>query len=460
MRDFFQEVRQLPGKEKLNVLALIITKLSLHKAAVAQDNQFIRSIISDLKNSFLDHEQSFVTLAFTLKHHLSQHPNISEPLKYFITHVIETTNNSDFLNYFKKPKIHTEDLECRIARIFESNIATVMLQNLSKTTWDCMNKVSNNIIQFIESNYDQKIFDVFLENLGPDPGEPQKPKLALAFGRYSMTPDIKEIIETLKERRNFARIMLIHFMFMRDVYFHFELPLQSQMHIKGFRYEGSLRQFILENKTDIGTFFWNYSSFPLYHDRGRGEFKYCSSKKLGICINQEDRKQFPSFETTWNPDCICQEADLDSKYTQSLIHRGIPYVAGPSGMTSLLSASMLFMGQFQTLEEHYHYILAIIVFMVGGGLHSIHETLTVIHERLGLLPNYKTDGPHAGNYSDFFKLFRNDQVISRNINRAWESTMSWMVEQYPELIPIQNYPEPKEAATFLEQLNSIFFCCS
>ncbi|KTD02409.1 hypothetical protein [Fluoribacter gormanii] len=460
MRHFFQEVRQLPGKEKLNVHALLITKLSLYKAEEPQDKLFIRSIIPELKSLFHNHTQSFITLAFTLKHHLKQHPNISEPLKFFINHVIEITKDSDFKNYFKKTKISAEDLECRIARIFESNIATIMLQNPSKTTWACIDKVSNHIIQFIESNYNEKIFDTFLENIGPDPIEPQNPKLALAFGRYAKTPSLKEIIETLKERRNFARIMLIHFMFMRDVYCHFERPLKSQNHIKSFGYEGSLRQFILENKqADIGTFFWRYSSFPLYHDRGRGEFKFYVSQRLGICIAPEDRRKFPLFETTWNPDCICQEADLDSKYTQSLIHRGIPYVAGPSGMTSLLSASMLFMGQFKSLEEHYHYILAIMSFIVGGGLHSIHETLAVIHERLGLLPSYKADGCHAGNYNDFFKLFRYDEVISQNINRAWGATISWMLETYPELIPIQDYPEPNEAS-FLEKLNPLFFCCS
>lgn len=460
MRNFFQEVCQLSGKEPLNVYALLITKLSRYKAETAQDKLFIRSILPDLKNLFLNHEQSFVTLAFTLKHHLKQRSNISEPLKFFISHVLETIQDSAFQSDFKKTKVSAKDLECQAARIFESNIATIMLQNPSKATWDCISTVSNNIIQFIELNYDEELFKTFLEHLGPELNDPHKPNLPLAFGRYSTTPNIKEVIATLKEQRNFARIMLIHFMLMRDVYCHFEPSLEIQNHVKNFDYKGSLKQFILENKeTDIGSFFWGYSSFPLYFDRGRGEFKPHNSQRLGICVDSKDRENFPLFETTWNPDCICQEADLDSEYTQALIRCGIPYVAGPSGMTSLLSASMLFMGQFKSLEEHHHYILAIMSFIVGGGLHSIHEVLTVFHERLGLLNFYKDYGSHAGNYNDFFNLFRNDETVSKNINHAWDATMRWMFEKYPELMPVQNYPAPKDES-LIEKLKHVFSCCS
>lgn len=461
MSNFFQEVCQLPGKEKLNVHALLITKLSSYNAESIQDKQFIRSIVPDIKNLFHNHEHSFVTLAFVLKHHLKQNPGISEPLKTFISHVIDATKDPSFQNYFKQTKISADNLDCRIARIFESNLAIKMLQNPSPTVWSCINKVSSNIIQFIEKNYDEFLFKKFLENLGPDLENPEQPKLPLAFGRYPTTPDIKQIIETLKEEKNLARIMLIHFMFMRNVYSQSAPDLEIQNQIKSFGYKGSLKEFILENEgidTDIGPFFWSYTSFPLYSDRGRGKFIPQVSQRLGICVTPEDREEFPLFETSWNPDCICQKADLNSSYTQSLINREIPYVAGPSGMTSLLSASMLFMGKFESVEEHNQYILAIMSFIVGGGLHSIHEVLTVPHERLGLLDAYKTDGPHAGNYNDFFSLFRDNEAITQNINLAWKDTIHWMSKKYPDLVPIQNYPTPKEEGIF-EKLKNIFHCC-
>ncbi|MDF1928929.1 hypothetical protein PGH45_00990 [Legionella pneumophila] len=137
-----------------------------------------------------------------------------------------------------------------------------MLQNPSRSTWDSINKISTNIIKFIDTHYDEKIFEVFLENLGPYPKNSHNPNLALAFGRYHHKPDIKIIIETLKEQKNFARIMLIHFMFMRDVYCHFEPDIESQNRIKKFGYDGSFKQFILKNKeVDIGSFFGTILDF-------------------------------------------------------------------------------------------------------------------------------------------------------------------------------------------------------
>ncbi|HCR5142138.1 TPA: hypothetical protein OO067_003094, partial [Legionella pneumophila] len=214
MSNFFEELKQLPGKERLNVYALLIAKLSYYNAETIQDKQFIKALMTDIKTLFHNHEQSFTTLAFILNFHLKQHPKISETLKLFINHVIKTTKNSDFLDYFKKTALSKDDLECRIPRFFESNVAINLLQNPSPSTWDSINKVSTNIIKFIDTHYDEKIFEVFLENLGPDPKNSHNPNLPLAFGRYPQKPDIKVIIETLKEQKNFARTMLIHFMFM------------------------------------------------------------------------------------------------------------------------------------------------------------------------------------------------------------------------------------------------------
>ncbi|MCZ4762566.1 hypothetical protein O6C96_10125 [Legionella pneumophila] len=459
MSNFFEELKQLPGKERLNVYALLIAKLSYYNAETIQDKQFIKALMTDIKTLFHNHEQSFTTLAFILNFHLKQHPKISETLKLFINHVIKTTKNSDFLDYFKKTALSKDDLECRIPRFFESNVAINLLQNPSPSTWDSINKVSTNIIKFIDTHYDEKIFEVFLENLGPDPKNSHNPNLPLAFGRYPQKPDIKVIIETLKEQKNFARTMLIHFMFMRDVYCYFEPDIESQNRIKKFGYDGNFKQFILKNKeVDIGPFFWNYPRFSLYKDRGRGEFKFYISQKLGICITPEDTEEFPLFETTWCPDCICQEADLSSEYTQTLIHRNIPYVAGPSGMTSLLSASMVFMGQFESIEEHHHYILAIMSFITGGGLHSIHEVLSVPKERLGLLASYRASGPHAGNYNDFFNLFRYDKTILQNINDAWDATINWIYKKYPDLILIKtSLISEEQPETIIEKLKHI--CC-
>ncbi|MDF1928928.1 hypothetical protein PGH45_00985 [Legionella pneumophila] len=149
---------------------------------------------------------------------------------------------------------------------------------------------------------------------------------------------------------------------------------------------------------------------------------------------------------------------FSSEYTKTLIHRNIPYVAGPSGMTSLLSASMVFMGQFESIEEHHHYILAIMSFITGGGLHSIHEVLSVPKERLGLLASYRASGPHAGNYNDFFNLFRYDKTILQNINDAWDATINWIYKKHPDLVLIKtSLISEEQPETIIEKLKRI--CC-
>jgi hypothetical protein len=164
-----------------------------------------------------------------------------------------------------------------------------------------------------------------------------------------------------------------------------------------------------------------------------------TSTKLGISLHREDRVEFPSASTSWCPDCLCQKADLKSLYTQSLIKKDIPYVAGPSGMTTLFSSAMLLLGQFDSVEEHNHYILAIASFITGGGLHSIHEVLTVPHVRLGLIEAYNPYGDKAGNYQAFFELFSLDDTVIHHLNSAWKSTISWLCKLYPELTTKASY---------------------
>lgn len=435
MPNFFDEVKRLSGRNKLNAYALIIAKLSYYNSEIIQDKLFIRDVIPDIKTLFHNHEQSFVVLTFVLKQHLIKHPEISERLKLLIRQIIECVDTSDFQNYFKKTGDRATELDCRVARFFESHIAMNMIQNPSPKIWDCINKISNNIIKFIELNYNETVFNTFLANLGPYQNLSQIPNLALAFGRYDYKPSIMDIIKTLKERKDFVRTMLIHFMFIRDVYFCYKPDIDTQTKIKNFGYGGSLKKYIQEKQhADISSFFSRYDKFPLYQDRGRGNFNCNVSQTMGICINPQDRKEFPYYKTSWYPDCICQEADLTSLYTKSLILHDIPYVAGPSGMTTLLSASMLFMGQFESIEEHHYYILAIMAFITGGGLHSIHEVLTVPNARLGLIEFYHPSGPHAGNYNDFFNLFRYDELIMRNIDKAWNAMVDWFCRKYPDLI--------------------------
>ncbi|WP_428411114.1 hypothetical protein [Legionella sp.] len=394
----------------------------------------IKALIKEIKVLFHNHEQQFSVLGFVLQQNLIQNKAISENLKLFISEIINDVKHPDFKSYFEITTLSIEDLQCRIGRFFESTLAVNMLMNPSPKTWCCINKVSERIIECISLVRQQEAFEPFLADLGPDSKSGKTPNLALAFGRYSNKPTINDVIVTLKEQKDIVRIMLIQFMFMRDIYPLFEFDPQTQALIKEYGYGGELAKYIeAVGAKDIGPFFWNYPKFATYKDRGRGKFIPYTSTRLGISILPEDRDEFPRAATNWCPDCLCQEADLNSPYTRFLLQQDIPYVAGPSGMTTLLSSAMLFLGQFANEDEHNHYILAIMSFITGGGLHSIHEVLTVPCERLGLLKAYRPFGKKAGNYQDFFDLFSFDERVTKNIDDAWDSTVSWLCKHFPEL---------------------------
>lgn len=243
--------------------------------------------------------------------------------------------------------------------------------------------------------------------------------------------------------------MLIHFMFMRDAYRYFRLTHYRLAINHGGDFAVYCRT---PNSEDPRYFFWNYPEKAphLYTDRGRGDFDFVISKHLGIALSLEDRVDFPSADTAWFPDCLCQKVNTRSPYVHSLIQNDIPYVAGPSGMTSIFCGAMLFLGQLREMKEQNYYLLAVVAFMVGGGLHSIHEVLTIPNVRLGLLPGYRSFGPDPGNYQNFFTLFHHDDIVANNIRDAWRATIDWIHRQYPHLVGIKATEAPIRIEALIE----------
>ena len=439
MPKFFDDVLRLPGRDKLNIYVLLIAKLSAMDPDFLQDKVIIKSIVSEVKVLFHNHEQKLASLVFILQQNLKQSPGISDNLKLALVDVINALQDDSLQRNFTKNTITKDDLHCQAGRIFESHLTVNMLLNPGENTLACVKKVSKNIIEYIKLNSEKQTFKRFLDNLGPDEEDAEGPCVPFGFGRFSHRPTIHNVIEVLQEHQNFPRIMAIHFMFMRDAYTPGKTDDCREEFVKNTEYKGDLGQYKSSNAESRGSltmFLLNHHNYAphLYKDRGRGPFLMNRSNRLGICLTRHDRNEFPTFETTWYPDCICQEAKLQSPYLQSLVRHDIPYVAGSSGMTSVVCTVMLLFGQFATYEEHQHYILAIMAFISGGGLHSIHEVLTVPHVRLGLLDSYRPFGEQAGNYNEFFNLFPYDETVQGNIKNAWSKTIEWVCKRYPELL--------------------------
>lgn len=435
MPNFAEEVKELPGVYKSNIFGLLIAKLSNFSTELVEDKLIIRSLLYDIKVFFHNHSQQLAALTFILKQNLSEYKGLSTILLSFITEVVNSLEDPSFLTYFEKKASDAPDTQCRLQRIFESHVATKMLLNPSKGMWASVNHISDVIVGCLESGGLDKAFELFLTNLGPRETSSEMPHLALAFGHFDHTPTIDEVVTVLKAKSNLTLTMLIHFLFMRDVSPYLKLGLSSESRA----HKGGDFGAFLKEKEEVNplAFFCNYPKYAphLYTDRGRAAFEWVASKRMGIALLPTDRGEFPAIEGSWFPDTLCQQVDIRSSYVKAITDHDIPYVSGPSGMTSVFCGAMVFLGG-STLEEQYDYLLAVMAFMTSGGLHSIHEVLSVPQVRLGLFPGYRALGPDAGNYQQFFALFHADEVVNQNIADAWKATIDWIARHYPHLIPI------------------------
>lgn len=439
---FFDDLKKLPYPDRSNVYALLVSKLAGYAANSIPINDKIacNGLIKEVRELFFNHEQEFGVLKFILQQYLASYAEkLSVTLFSFLNEVLGHLDSKEFQNYFSNREISEKALDCRLQRLFESHLAVNLLEKPNQKVWASVNKVSQFIVSLLSKYGKDEDYTQFLTDLGPDPEDSDIPNLALAFARFKTRPSLEQVIKVLLRQDDLAQVLLIQFMFMRDAFVQFKMKTYPGSYLT---YGGDFKNYLNDasEAVDPRLFFWNYTQNAphLYTDRGRGEFHPINSTRMGICIDTDDRKIFPVRDASWMPDCICQDADLDSKYVQSLIEQGIPYVAGPSGMTSLLCGAMIFLGNLTDESQRHYYLLAIAAFITGGGLHSIHEVLTIPHVRLGLLPQYKVFGSKVGNYSSFFKLFADDALVQECINNAWDSTMNWLKNKYPGIALISN----------------------
>jgi len=433
MNKLLEELSTMPGRNKGNIFVLLIVKLSTYQNNNQHDINLIHSLTKEIRILFNNHSQNLGTLSFFIKQNLAQFRHCSPGLILFLNEVVKSLEDHDLIDFFSIKEIEKSDIGCNIQRLFESSFAINVLDCPSDSVWNCIKKISNKIIEIIEKNTDGNYYE-FLANLGPNKLKNNEPNLALAFGRFTIKPTLEDVLDTLRENKNIHTILLIHFMFVRDVYMGIN-EIYDSMALT--QYHGTFQEFYKKNNSiNPKEFFCNYPKYEptLYTDRGRAKFSKILSNNMGIMLDPEDRNNFPKCESTWFPDCLCQEANLNSPYVKSLITQDIPYVSGPSGMTSIFCAVMVFLSQFKHISEYQAYMLAFTCFIIAGGLHNMHEVLSVIQMRLGLLPAYKP----CGNYNSFFELFSHDEAFQHNYRNSWNSVINWVKENYPELIIIES----------------------
>ena len=92
-------------------------------------------------------------------------------------------------------------------------------------------------------------------------------------------------------------------------------------------------------------------------------------------VDSYARTSFPTAST--KAPATARDGLSGVEYYQDLDNRNELFGAGPSGTTGTLLSSAMTFGKLDT-EGARQYLLAIIAYLVGGGMHSLHESLTVV----------------------------------------------------------------------------------
>ena len=434
---FSEDILLLPSRSKTSVYALILTKLSNFAAKNRTDMQQINSLQAILKEHLLNHAQSFSVLSFHLKQ-AAKVPRLSPQLKNVLKDVITALSDPEFKKSFDIDKIQASDLEARVQRQIESQLSIKLLETPAPLMWRSINRVSASIIHLIKKeNNAADAFKTFLYNINGKEDNELEPNIPFAFAHFSTKKTLDNVVTILSEGTDFAAIMLIHFMFVRDALPNLKLNPDFFEKLLANEHEGEFGEHLrcLTNPADyseVTGFFTNYALTPLYEDRGRSKFNQHLDNHLGIVIDAADRSSAPTLHSSWYPDCICQEANLDSAYVKSLVTQDIPYVSGPSGMTSIFMGALTLFGNFKSSTEKNYYLLAVVAFMVSGGLHSIHEVLSVSKVRLNVVPEYQISGKTMANYNSFFSLFSKDEQVAQCLESSWKTIIDWFKSTYPK----------------------------
>ena len=408
-------------------------------------------LMAHIKRAVFNHSLNLYELHTLLASELSHAETFSSPLIVLLQDVFQAIPEYQAHLVARNPlrPLAIDDLDLRFGRHLESNLVVNLLKNPPNELQQIIKKISIDILLSI--NYHRQVllapqlnalYSSFLFDLGGSASNPERPNLPLAFGRFLAEPSLDDVVHVLEEDKNMIRTLLIQFMFMRNVFpFAPGLKNRNRKIIKQ-AHEGDFAKFIEVNTKDnpdgtflrakLHYFFMHYVYFSphLYTDRGRLQFIDKTSRHLGIMLKDEDRVTYPVEEAPWYPDCLCNKPDLASKYVRMLTRHDIPYVAGPSGMTSIFSGLITYYGDLNK-EEKEIYSLAITAFIAGGGLHSIHEILTVIHIRIGLLEMYRPHGVNQGNYGDYFQHFiPRIPALADLVDDAWQASLGWFKTQH------------------------------
>ena len=335
----------------------------------------------------------------------------------------DTANNLAISNYTQTKQ---EKWDNPFGRRFESQLQIELLLNPTVLMMDSVRKISFVIIEIIE--FDPSIGERFVKTLSDM-------SHVISFGAFKGEPLIIDVINILFENspQNLTQIMFMHFKFALEC-----------SRLLPFDQFGYLSEKIY-NICDLGMYRSKY-----YKDRGRSKEFLMNNQtmQMGIIVEESSHfnKGLPKTKTnniSWVADCKSQAPDLESAYTISLLENDTPYVAGPSGMTSLLMAQMLGYNVLND-KERKGYFASVAGYIVAGGFHSLHEVLGPIRHCLAeeqILPEtYPNNIPRKKNlsspprFNDFYnQMSKIDVQFQERIDTGYSKLNEFILSMYEEL---------------------------
>ncbi|MDP1573662.1 MAG: hypothetical protein Q8L78_01825 [Coxiellaceae bacterium] len=333
----------------------------------------IKRAIEEIRILVENHEQNPQAVSTTLE-------NLLKALGAAIDHKDKMALASVAQNIIENKYEQTsqEKWENPIGRRFESQLQIELLQSPTNAMMASVKKISEKMLEILEKNQTMKgtrisLQDAFLETL-PENAH------AIAFGSEK-APTYEGVKHVLIENKSedLAAIMHMHFKF-----------AQSLTRCLSGEYKT-----VATNTSNISDKKMYYSAY--YKERGRQEDGFNSqitTQQMGL-LSRKDAvcaQGLPSHESTWVADAKAQAPNLQSLYLQSLIANDTPYVAGPSGMTSMFVGQMIGFDVMKTEAEKQSYMATVTAYMVSGGFHSLHEVLGPVSHCLpeqNLVPDYQ-----------------------------------------------------------------------
>ncbi len=376
----------------------------------------VRRALNDVKIAMENHEQNIDVIWDILE---KVKPLLGANAQEIILALQHDLKSSDYqqtpLEKFQNP----------LARRAESELAIQLLKKPTNAMMIPVHRVSLEIIKLMEDY--PHVIQAVVNDLFIESGH----FIALGAPKKSMT--ISEIKTLLKKNdpAQFIEIMHMHFKFGQSITRFVGIkrapvrkPVGKLLSIIQKIYKGEPEDFFKSAIFSLEQLEMDYRSYisniemyasPLFMavdgKRGRGDkIDPARTNYFGLMLKGQDSYALGLGEhsSSWVADCKSQSVDLNSPYVIDLIENDAVYVAGPSGMTSVLLNQMEILANFENENLKKNYLSAIVSYIVGGGFHSFHEVIGPAQYSLDLVPGYIVEVPKEGklaappNYNQFF----------------------------------------------------------